>query len=354
MTDHVTVGFVLLAAGCGVLGAEPDKKQLKPGEAIEYRDLAFYPKRWEERKLSTRLVPWEGQRIVLLTTKADLNARTMTLFVDRLDAGWKVYADLVGQAPRLFKHLREKPTIAAVPDAGLTCGHGCGYIGATGIEVGGFYATDYPLAKKNAKAFPHYYFYEMGRNYYVFGDRHSLFITGYAVFMRYVCMDALQCEDPDAGTRKVIEQCEEQYAASDLSFLKAFTTLDGLDEKAARLKDRDGKTIHPSDQPVLHAAAMLKLRKDHGGDEWVKRFFATLQKCPAVKPDTKERALKQSMNWLVAASIAARKDLSPVFVARWRMPLNEKTQKALKAVDWSKVALDPADVIKSLPTELMK
>ena len=43
---------------------------------------------------------------------------------------------------------------------------------------------------------PHYYFYEMGRNFYTFGDRHSLFITGYAVFMRYACMDALKCEDP--------------------------------------------------------------------------------------------------------------------------------------------------------------
>ena len=45
---------------------------------------------------------------------------------------------------------------------------------------------------------PHYVFYEMGRNYYTFGDRHSCFITGFAVFMRYVCMDALKCEDTDA------------------------------------------------------------------------------------------------------------------------------------------------------------
>jgi hypothetical protein len=36
----------------------------------------------------------------------------------------------------------------------------------------------------------------MGRNWYVFGGRHSSFITGYAMFMRYSCMDARGCENP--------------------------------------------------------------------------------------------------------------------------------------------------------------
>jgi len=324
-----------------------ETKPLKPGEAVDYSKLAIYPERWKERKVDTKLYPWQGKEVVLLTTKDDLDGEVMARFVSQLDAGWKLYADLIGKSPRPFKQVAGKPCIAAIPGAELTCGYGCGYIGATGIEAAGFYATDYPLAKKNPNAFSHYYFYEMGRNYHVFGDRHSLFITGYAVFMRYVCMDALKCEDPDAGTRKVIEQAEQGYADSKLSFLQAFTTLDGLDEKTPRLKG-----ISPSDQPVLYAAAMLKLRKDNGGDEWVKRFFAALHKCPEVKADTKEKALKQSLSWLVSASVAAKKDLTPVFVDRWRMPLSDATRKALKEVDWTKA--DPAEVLKGLPTEATK
>jgi hypothetical protein len=68
-----------------------------------------------------------------------------------------------------------------------------------------------------------------------------------------------------------------------------------------------------------------------------------------VKPDTKERALRQSLNWLVAASAAARKDLTAVFVDRWRLPLAPATRKALKAVDLSRADLDPARVIRKLP-----
>ena len=112
---------------------------------------------------------------------------------------------------------------------------------------------------------PHYVFYEMGRNYYTFGDRHSCFITGFAVFMRYVCMDALQCEDTDAQTRKVIESVEPRFVASERSYLDLFTMSTGVGEKVSRIKDANGKVIHPSDQPVCYASAMLRLRRENGG-----------------------------------------------------------------------------------------
>jgi hypothetical protein len=354
MNRWLAVYVVLLSCAYGAPRAADGDKELKPGPAVDYGKLAFYPKRWTDRRLSTRLVPWRGSQVVLLTAKADLDGKTMARFVDRLDGGWKLYADLVGRSPKTFRQVGGKPSIAAVPDAALTCGLGCGFIGLTGIEVAGFYASDYALVYKQPDAFPHYYFYEMGRNYYLFADRHSLFITGYAVFMRYVCMDALKCDDPDVAMRKVIEQAEQGYADSKLSFVKAFTTLGGLGEKDPRLKGKDGRPIYPSDQPVLYAAAMLKLRKDHGGDVWVKRFLAALARCPEVKPATKQRALRQSLNWLVAASAAARKDLTGVFVDRWRLPLADATRKALEAVDWSRAELDIAQVIKKLPVAFTK
>ena len=191
--------------------------------------------------------------------------------------------------------------------------------------------------------------------YYVFGDRHSLFVTGYAVFMRYVCMDTIEAEDPDIHTREVIERCESLYAASDLTFLRGFTNVeDGTGEKDHRLTDTAGQPIVPSDQPVIYAAAMLKLRKDFGGDEWVKRFCASLIKCPEVRPETKDAALRQCLNWVVCASVAAKTDVAPVFVNRWRLPLARPTQSTLAKVDWSMPDLDPAAILEVVPVEFEK
>jgi hypothetical protein len=86
----------------------------------------------------------------------------------------------------------------------------------------------------------------------------------------------------------------------------------------------------------------------------LKRFLAALRQCPPVKPDTRPRTLRQSLNWLVAASAAAKKDLTPVFVGRWRMPLGGPTRKALQEVDCSRADLNPAGVLARLPVEFTR
>ena len=162
----------------------------------------------------------------------------------------------------------------------------------------------------------------------------SCFTTGFAVFMRYVCMDALGCQDEDQATRRIIERAESRVATADLPFLRMFTTADGLDEKAPRLKDTHGAWLHPSDQPVLYASAMLRLRRECGGDDWTRRFFRALATAPAAPPVTREGARQQCWNWLVCASLAAGRDLSPVFMDDWRLPLAPTTRTALSKLDW--------------------
>jgi hypothetical protein len=163
-------------------------------------------------------------------------------------------------------------------------------------------------------------------------------------------MDALKCEDAEATTREQIEQAEGHYAKTNVTFLQAFTTQGGLDEKAPRLKDVQG----PSDQPVMYASAMLKLRRDYGGDEWVKRFHRQLATCPEVKPDKPEGATEQALMWLVAASVAAGADLTPLFVDRWRFPMGPMTRKAMKQVKWKTKGLTAAMVLQSLPADFTK
>ena len=112
-----------------------------------------------------------------------------------------------------------------------------------------------------------------------------------------------------------------------------------MSEKVNRLKD-----LRPSDQPVMYASVMLKLRRDYGGNAWVKRFFTYLARCPEAVVKSENGTKAQSMNWLVAASCAARRDLAGLFVDRWRMPLTKETRDALNAIDWSSEDIDPCKI----------
>ena len=110
-----------------------------------------------------------------------------------------------------------------------------------------FHAGHLPALTKNSKAVPHAYFYEMGRNYFTFGGRHDAFTTGFAVFMRYVCMDLLELHDIDKGTRHTIFAAIAKYEMGDLPFLRTFTNAGGLSEKQNRLK---GASSSPPDRKL--------------------------------------------------------------------------------------------------------
>lgn len=334
--------IVMLTVAC--VGLPTLAYAVEPGEPIDYKRFAFYADRWADRGHSTELVPWEGEEVVFLTTSKEYDPKVMQRLVDRLDAGWNHYEELVGKNPRPRNILNKKVTIAAVPDGRLTCGAGCGYVGATGIEVSLFYNRDYAVLRDQPNAFLHYYFYEMGRNYFVFGDRHSVYTTGFAVLMRYICMDAVKAEDPEANLRKQIESAEAFYVKSDLTFLDAFTTHGELSEKRNRLKGFRG----PSDQNVMYTSVMLKLRSAYGGDDFLKAFFQQMMTCPGVRAKDAASALKQSSNWLVAASLAAGKDLTPDFVDRWRMPLTDESRAAFAKIDWAKEERTAGELVKTL------
>ncbi len=339
---------VVFVGGALLASVACEAKELKPGEPVDYGKMSFNPAEWTKKNIDPMLLPWEGSNVVFLTTKGDYDPALMGKWVERLDGGWQVYSDLTGRKPGVFKQLHDKPTIAAVPDGSLTCGAGCGYIGVSGIELAMFYDHNYPDLKKDSEAMPHYAFYEMGRNFYTFGERHSCFTCGFAVFMRYVCMDALGCHDVDPDARKTIELAESLHTEGTMGFLKCFTNADGLSEKEPRVKKPDGKWLQPSDQPVMYASAMLRLRRECGGDAWLKRFFAQLADCPASKQNTRDGALAQCWHWYLCASVAAHRDLSPVFVDEWCLPLAAPTREALKKISWDDANLRAADLSKQI------
>ena len=314
---------------------------IKPGKAVDYSKLAFYPDRWEKQGFEMQLHPWIGEHVAFLTISDDFDAKAMTGFVGKLDGGWKTYLDFTGKSPRGSRLVDGKAPIAAIPGSGLTCGFGCGYVGHTGIEANGFYTGTYKSIQKDPRNTPHIYFYEMGRNFFTFEERHDTFTTGFAVFMRYVCIDTLELVDGDEKTREIINAAIDVYSETDMPFLKAFTNSHGLTEKQNRLDHG------PTDQPVLYASAMLQLWKTHGND-WAKAFFRQIHTAPKSAQRTPEGARIQALSWYLAASLAAKKDLAPIFVDQWRLPLTDKEKKALTKVKWDDETLTVADLQKLL------
>ncbi|MBB3209725.1 hypothetical protein FHS27_005565 [Rhodopirellula rubra] len=318
-----------------------------PTDVVDYQSMAFYPERWNQQNVSGEMYPWHGKEVVLLTPQQNHAPETMETFLGHLDRGWAFYHEITGTQPRAYKMYAGKPTIAAVPNASLTCGLGCGMVGGTGIEVGKF-PSDWKEVQANAQAMPHYYFYEMGRNYYVFGKKHDCFVTGYAVFMSYCCMDELKLIDNDRSTRRAIENAIDAYSQSDLDFITAMTHSGSLSEKQARIRPYDG----PCDQPVMYASAMLRLRRDFGGDGFVKRFYHTLHQMPEYGENERgnkpTNAKRQSVTWMLAACRAAKQDLSPLFVDQWRLPISNEAREIVKQTDWTKESDDDAELAEQV------
>jgi hypothetical protein len=154
--DAIPGDLIVGTKGGGVVRLqEAAQAALKPGAPFDYSRLAFQPESWEKRGLSLQLIPWTGTNVIFLTTKDDLDAGLMARWVSRLDAGWHLYAELTGRKPNPFRQFGGKVTIAAVPGYDLTCGAGCGYVGATGIELAMFYDHNYPELRTHPEAMPH-------------------------------------------------------------------------------------------------------------------------------------------------------------------------------------------------------
>jgi hypothetical protein len=325
-------------AAVQIIRIGPPPGLIEPGPVTTYEP--FYASEWDAEEISTDYYPWTGEEITFMTMTDDLDAETMTTLIGLLDGGWKLYRDLTGRSPTLGQRINGKPVIAAIPYDAPTCGIGCGFLGHEGIETTGFYTVHYPDLLLDPTAVAHLYFYEMGRNYYTFGAKHENFITGFAVFMRYVCIDTLGVNDIEPSEREKVDDAIDTYVSSGThSFLETFTNGYGLTEKMER--------IPGADQPVMYASAMLKLWKLLG-DEWLADFYAQIMTCPDGSIATQQGARSNALSWFVSASRAAEQDLSSIFVTQWRMILTAEEQAVLAGVDWDDPAVDAGDIVQAM------
>lgn len=263
---------------------------------------------------------WVGKHVAVLTPTDDLDAVAMTTMVGGLDRVYAYYHKATGREPVKDPHttLDGRSTVAVVAE---TCGAGCGRIGRTGIELTpGTFDTLYKGIKEHGQ-WDQVIAYEFGRNFWFAaaqleyrGDDNPRSVqTGYAVFMRFMAMEAATLEGGPfrdktfAQFKASVEGLVDLYEADPSQTWANTLRVDRAPRNPMGLNGTD-----------LFAGFCLRLRRMHG-DDFVMRLWQEAAKRP--KATTSQEALD---SFVIAASKAADADLRPLFADRWRWPVSER------------------------------
>ena len=279
---------------------------------------------FEGKKVS--LFPWRGKRMVFLTKSDAHDPEVMAALCGVFDQVHDFYHEATGRLPEKAKELDGLITVAEVDQ---TCGAACGYLGATGIELTpGVFVELYGGWQKDQsvdQALP----YEFGRNFWFYSPQLAYqkpvsdrsVVTGYAVFMRLMALDAAGAklgpfrDRTGAEFRAIMESLVDLHEADPKSTWETTLQVDAAPENPLGLNGTD-----------LFASFCLRLARDHGGLKFVRRLWKEVAKLPAAA-STQEAV----DHFVMACSAAAATDLGPLFGKRWRWPVSPAGQKAATA-----------------------
>ena len=216
--------------------------------------------------------------------------------------------------------MKELDGLLTVAEVDQTCGAACGYLGATGIELTPGCFTDLYSGYETGGTIDQAPPYEFGRNFWFYSPQLAYqkpvsdrsVVTGYAVFMRMAALDAAEAklgpfrDKSGAEFRKIMESLVDLYEADKSLTWENTLKVDAAPENPLGLNGTD-----------LFASFCLRLARDHGGRDFVKRLWRAAGELPGAK--STQDAVD---NFVIAASRAAQKDLGPHFADRWHWPVS--------------------------------
>ena len=273
---------------------------------------------------------WLGEHIALLIPpEADVDEATMAQLLAALDAGYEYYAHITGREPVPYRTVEGRTSIAVV-DA--TCGAGCGYLGFTGIEflpdffgsnlegglpwVEGVYDAMADRGEVTAILF-----YEMGRNFWFFGDQLGDwgFTTGYAVVNRYYAMQAtglpIAYADADYHNVQLPTIAEAYFSSGSATGLNTLGANTGIVNSTGYNGSAD------------LAAALFRTLAEHGGQDDYAQFWQTVGTLPAVSG-----AQAAFDNFSAAAHAATGLDFSFLFKEGWTFQVGSDQGDTIVAI----------------------
>ncbi|MEO5803385.1 MAG: hypothetical protein ABIR24_07625 [Verrucomicrobiota bacterium] len=284
------------------------------------------------------LKPWFGTNIAILTpTNSVLNATVMAQIVTALDKAYDLYRQATGRQPTSYD-----PTTLYGRDAisvvSATCGAGCGYLGFNGIEIlESYFNTLYNGVAANNQ-YDQVLFYELGRNFWFYSDQlqyHSPdsdpVVTGYAVYMRFVAMDAAGVAGgPFNGYsfttfRTTVTNLMDSYITnSSLNWSNTFRT----------------GTAPPNPLGLggtdLIASLLMRIGRDFGDVSFATNFWrqAALRPAAATTQATVD-------NFILTACATVNQNLSGIFTTTWKFPMSGSAAQEAQTRWGAPVVLHP-------------
>lgn len=285
-----------------------------------------------EKVVSFPVHVWEGRRLVLLSLSPDHDSVTVGRYLTSLEAAIEIYETVTnGYAPSTrsiwSRTFHGKPVLAQIPEhVGISCGgNACTAPGTHGIEMRWRPLESALWLIQRFDVYEMTAFYELGRSYWnwqlcsppLVWHPDDATVTGYAVLMRFVTMDALKLEQGPEGQlsgaawRQTTLNAESVVANSPSLTLK--------DLLFNPVVSRDWQVQRPLgnlSRVDLWASVMHYLGASHGGIEFYRDFFSNCGRLPSAR--TSSEAMQ---NWITLSSIAAGRDLTAVFRDRWKLSL---------------------------------
>ena len=176
-----------------IYGAK-EAKAIQPIGNVEYLSI--------KSKTVERFV-WPGKYIAFQTISKDYDPEIMGRIVYTFDKAYENYKEITGYTPGISRQYKNLLVITEMTSDEVGCGAGCGYLGATGIELqSGLFSRLY----NGVKLYDQYEqapFYELGRNFWNYAKYKSVLkgegasakwfeanTTGFAVFMRFLIINS--------------------------------------------------------------------------------------------------------------------------------------------------------------------
>jgi hypothetical protein len=286
------------------------------------------------------LYAWQGRNVAVLSRNPNLNPGVMELWIAALDRGWDFYYYATNRVPALAKLYNGRTTIA---DVANTCGAGCGYLGATGIEVqNAYFDLTYNSALRNG-AFGSFLFYEFGRNFWFYDGEvgykapvdASPVVTGYAVLMQWWSMRYAGVEIDGDSCFATSDQARAHFEGLVDVYVNSTTPLTWDNTLGIN------RGVAPSgcavDAPPLFASFLMRVEHDYGDGNFARRLWQEVDARPTAT--TTAQAID---NLVLAASAASNKNLTRLFDAIWHWPVTNGAWSQAQVLYGNPVGPEPA------------
>jgi hypothetical protein len=288
----------------------------KPPDAIQYTSF---------QNATLTLQPVQGKNVTFLlpTTPGAYRPDVVRKIVDGVDKAFDYYAGAAGRTPSPAKTYRGTTTIAVVEQ---TCGAGCGYIGATGIELAKPYFDILYREVLERGEYDQVVFYELGRNFWFYGSQLTyttpdgdVAATGFAIAMRFLSMRAAGVNGAPFGGRPFEEFRSTVEGLVDLYV--ANSTLTWANTLRAGVAPTNSMNLGGAD---FWASFLMRLSDVHG-DAFVWQFLKESERLPG--STSTEQAVD---SFVMSASRATKRNLAGVFRDLWRWPVTAATAEVLR------------------------